>query len=65
MNSKLILTQMQIFAGLWTQNDNQDPHCMRGRTGFFICSENCPVLWKKQTQNQDSFTGYGSQICGP
>jgi hypothetical protein len=32
------------FAGLWTQDDKQDPHCVHSQTGYVICLANCPVL---------------------
>jgi hypothetical protein len=36
------------FAGLWARDDKQDPHCVRSRTGYVICLDDCPVLWKSQ-----------------
>ncbi len=38
------------FAGLWTRDDKQDPHCVRSQTGYVICLANCPVLWKSKMQ---------------
>jgi hypothetical protein len=40
------------FAGLWTRDNNQDPHCVRSRTGYVICLANCPVLWKSKLQSE-------------
>ncbi len=40
------------FAGLWTRDDKQDPHCVRSRTGYVICLADCPVLWKSQLQTE-------------
>jgi hypothetical protein len=40
------------FAGLWTRDDKQDPHCVRSRTGYVICVSNCPVLWKSKLQSE-------------
>ena len=40
------------FAGLWNQDDKQDPHCVRSRTGFVICFAGCPILWKSKLQNE-------------
>jgi hypothetical protein len=34
------------FAGLWTHDDKQDPHCVQSCTGYIICLADCPVLWK-------------------
>ncbi len=36
------------FAGLWTKDNKQDPHCVRSKTGYIICLSNCPVLWKSK-----------------
>jgi hypothetical protein len=40
------------FAGLLTQDDKHDPHCMRSCTGYVICLANCPVLWKSKLQTE-------------
>ncbi len=40
------------FAGLWLQDDKQDPHCVRSRTRYVICLANCPVLWKSKLQTE-------------
>ena len=40
------------FAGLWTRDDKQDPHCVRSRTGYVICLFDCPVLWKSKLQTE-------------
>jgi hypothetical protein len=40
------------FAGLWTRDDKQDPHCVRSRTGYVINLANCPVLWKSKLQTE-------------
>jgi hypothetical protein len=40
------------FAGLWTRDDKQDPHCVRSRRGYVICLLNCPVLWKSKLQTE-------------
>ena len=40
------------FAGLWTRDDKQDPHCVRSRTGYVICLSDCPVLWKSKLQTE-------------
>ena len=40
------------FAGLWTRDDKQDPHCVRSWTGYVICLSNCPVLWKSKLQTE-------------
>jgi hypothetical protein len=40
------------FAGLYNQEDAQDPHCVRSRTGYVICVANCPVIWKSKLQTE-------------
>lgn len=40
------------FAGLWNSDDEQDPHCVRSRTGFVILVAGCPVLWKSKLQTE-------------
>lgn len=40
------------FAGLYGQEDSQDPHCARSRTGYVILAFGCPVLWKSKLQTE-------------
>ena len=40
------------YAGLWNAEDEQDPHCVRSRTGFVILVAGCPVLWKSKLQTE-------------
>lgn len=40
------------FAGLYSKEDAQDPHCVRSRTGYVISVANCPVLWKSKLQTE-------------
>jgi hypothetical protein len=40
------------FAGLWNAEDEQDPHCVRSRTGFIVMIANCPVIWKSKLQTE-------------
>lgn len=30
----------------------QDPHCVRSRTGFVVMIANCPILWKSKLQTE-------------
>ena len=39
------------FGGLWNQEDVEDPHCVRSRTGFIIMVAGCPVIWKSKLQS--------------
>jgi hypothetical protein len=40
------------FAGLWNSEDEQDPHCVKSRTGFIVMIANCPVIWKSKLQSE-------------
>jgi hypothetical protein len=40
------------FAGLWTRDNKQDPHCAHSQTGYVICLANCPLLWKSKMQTE-------------
>ena len=33
------------FAGLWRNENYQDPNCTRSRTGFVVTFANCLLLW--------------------
>jgi hypothetical protein len=33
------------FAGMWGFEDEQDPNCVKSRTGFLIFIQSCPVFW--------------------
>jgi hypothetical protein len=43
---------MLIFAGLWTRDKVDDPHCVRSWTGYVICISDCPVLWTSKLQSE-------------
>jgi len=36
------------FAGLWKQQDEADPHCVRSRAGHVIMVNGCPIIWKSK-----------------
>jgi hypothetical protein len=40
------------FAGLWSSEEEQDPHCVKSRTGFIVMIANCPVIWKSKLQSE-------------
>lgn len=40
------------FAGLWNSEDNQDPHCVRSRTGYVICIGGSPIIWSSKLQSE-------------
>lgn len=40
------------YAGLWRREDDQDPVCVKSRTGFVISLANCPLIWQSKLQGQ-------------
>jgi hypothetical protein len=40
------------FAGLWTRDDKQDPHCVQSCMGYVICPADFPILWKSKLQTE-------------
>jgi hypothetical protein len=40
------------FAGLWRYEDDQDPVCVKSRTGYVITLAGCPCLWVSKLQTE-------------
>ena len=40
------------FAGLWKYEDEQDPVCVRSRTGYVITLGDCPLMWASKLQKE-------------
>ena len=40
------------FAGLWAVEDNQDPICVKSRTGYVLVFAGCPVQWVSKLQTE-------------
>ena len=40
------------YAGLWTYEDDQDPVCVRSRTGYVMTLGGCPVHWTSKLQTE-------------
>ena len=40
------------FAGLWNVEPDQDPICVKSRTGFLIMFMGCPLTWVSKLQTQ-------------
>ena len=40
------------FAGLYNFEDNQDPHCVKSRTGYVIFVGGCPIIWSSKLQKE-------------
>ena len=38
------------FAGMFNQEDSQDPHCVRSRTGYMIQMGGAPIIWGSKLQ---------------
>ena len=40
------------FAGLWGNEDDQDPVCVKSRTGYVLIFGGCPLLWVSKLQTE-------------
>ncbi len=40
------------FAGLWKHEDDQDPVCVKSRTGYVFTLAGCPVSWSSKLQTE-------------
>ena len=40
------------FAGLWGSEDDQDPVCVKSRTGYVLTLGGCPLLWVSRLQTE-------------
>ena len=40
------------FAGLWRYENDQDPVCVRSRTGYVLTLGDCPVTWSSKLQTE-------------
>ncbi|KAL7570776.1 hypothetical protein ACA910_014406 [Epithemia clementina (nom. ined.)] len=40
------------FAGVWGNEDDQDPSCLRSRTGFIITLGGTPITWSSKLQTE-------------
>ncbi len=49
------------FAGLWGCEDDQDPVCVRSRTGFVMTLADCPVHWVSKLQTVQSLSTLESE----
>ena len=49
------------FAGLWVNEDPQDPIYARSRTGFVATFANCPLLWVSKLQTEIAHSNLNSE----
>ena len=40
------------YAGLWGYEDNQDPVCVKSRTGYTMTLAGCPIHWVSKLQTE-------------
>ena len=40
------------FAGLWNYESDQDPVCVRSRTGYVMTLGGCPIQWSSKLQTE-------------
>jgi hypothetical protein len=40
------------FAGWWNHEDDQDPVCVKSRTGYLITLGGCPITWSSKLQTE-------------
>ena len=40
------------FAGLWNVESDQDPVCVKSRTGYVITLGGCPIVWASKLQTE-------------
>ena len=40
------------FAGLWNYENDQDPVCVKSRSGFVMTLGGCPIQWSSKLQTE-------------
>ena len=40
------------YAGLWNHEDDQDPVCVKSRTGYLLTLGGCPLVWVSKLQTE-------------
>jgi hypothetical protein len=53
------------FAGLWLQEDQQDPLSVKSRTGYLILIGGCPLTWTSKLQAEVALLTIGAKIHCP
>ena len=44
------------FAGLWSHESDQDPVCVKSRTGYVMTLGGCPLVWASKLQTEISLS---------
>ena len=44
------------FAGLWSHEEDQDPVCVKSRTGYVMTLGGCPLIWSSKLQTEISLS---------
>ena len=50
------------FAGLYGYEDNNDPVCVKSRTGYVINVAGCPVYWSSKLQMQTALSTMEAKV---
>ncbi len=50
------------FAGLYGYKDNNDPVCVRSRTGYVITVSRCPIYWSSKLQTETATSTKEAEI---
>jgi hypothetical protein len=50
------------FAGLYGYEDNNDPVCVRSRTGYVITVAGCPIFWSSKLQTETATSTMEAEI---
>ena len=50
------------FAGMYGHERNDDPTCVKSRTGYVITVADCPVLWQSKLQSETALSTMEAEI---
>ena len=50
------------FAGLYGYEDNNDPVCVRSRTGYVITVAGCPIYWSSKLQTETATSTMEAEV---
>jgi hypothetical protein len=50
------------FAGMYGYEENDDPTCVKSRTGYVITVADCPVLWQSKLQSETALSTMEAEI---